>query len=240
MLRAITTFKTDAMPGSEISDNGKPDEAGGRRRKGFTLVELLVVIGIIALLISILLPALNKARQTAIITQCASNLRQLNMGIALYLNDHRNRFPRTYPWSATYPAHRWVDIFEQNNIPYPTAHCPMSEGDPSMGPAETLRPYAYNSALGHGDWGKLYGTDTPNNIGSLNATQVITFSEVYGFYYWNSVYEMGAWCGIRLSQSGMLSESHGDKANFAYLDGHVAMQPLGEINYHSFLTSDED
>jgi len=62
-------------------------------RRGFTLVELLVVIGIIALLIGILLPAMRKARMASQQTVCASNLRQIGAGLLIYVNDNNQRLP---------------------------------------------------------------------------------------------------------------------------------------------------
>ena len=71
------------------------------RRCGFTLVELLVVIGIIALLISILLPSLNRAREQARRTQCLSNLRSIGQMLNMYANTFNGSIPIGFSGGTT-------------------------------------------------------------------------------------------------------------------------------------------
>ncbi|MCC6424708.1 MAG: DUF1559 domain-containing protein [Phycisphaerales bacterium] len=108
-----------------------------RSRTAFTLVELLVVIGIISVLISMLLPALNRARQSAQSVQCLSNLRQIGLAIQMYANGNKQSYPPFSFWWRTnlatndnlnnFNAGSWAaELVRQGLIKAPPLfHCPV-------------------------------------------------------------------------------------------------------------------
>jgi prepilin-type N-terminal cleavage/methylation domain-containing protein/prepilin-type processing-associated H-X9-DG protein len=97
-----------------------------RRRGGFTLVELLVVIGIISILIAILLPALGAARDSARRTVCQSNLRQLVTVSLLYANDNRTFLPPAHVDFLTRNRHRWHGTRATDSDPFSVGDSPLA------------------------------------------------------------------------------------------------------------------
>src|SRR5687767_9685776 len=91
------------------------------RRRGFTLIELLVVIAIIAILAAILFPVFAQAREAARKTSCRSNLKQIGMGIMMYVQDYDEQFPARTDPTGTFGAagHARPDGLERSTIDRP-------------------------------------------------------------------------------------------------------------------------
>lgn len=111
-----------------------------RRHSAFTLVELLVVIGIIAVLVALLLPSLSRAREAANVTSCLSNLRQIGYGLEMYVNTNKGQMPlvlERYHTQGTRPylehagyGRTWAGLLrDYAKVPVQVFKCPSERRD---------------------------------------------------------------------------------------------------------------
>ena len=222
----------------------KPRAHAHRRRRpfAFTLVELLVVIGILATLVGILLPALGKARATADTVQCLSNLRNIQGAYLAYATDNKGRFAKA--GHATHGV--WLQVLKPYYGSIDAARRCESDGSrlfttPAPGPPPKYRATSYGQ-------NNLIGPRTGNMRKYLRLDAIpkpaltIMFVELAetGSPGVSDHIHVQNWAADPLVQGAreMQTHRHGSprkaktwdaQSNYAFLDGHAETLTFGEV-----------
>lgn len=207
-------------------------------RRAFTLVELLVVIAIIALLLGVLLSALNKARQAAKIVVCASQMRQIGIAVVIYTQENNSSLPGSSHSAATFGGLRWGQAL----MPYLGCNSFKGTDTPEWKkifnglyrcPADRRRNKA--QSYGKNIWFELTNYETGEVLGIASGPTYWKITEIphpaatvaFGELTTDSMTGSSAADHVMAhfwlmgAQPEIDTVRHGKMPNFIFLDGHV-------------------
>lgn len=194
------------------------------KKNHFSLIELLVVIAIVAILASILLPALNKARESAKKIQCTANVKQIGTALQQYIQDYNSRMPAPemggYYWTSVM-AKTYKLYPSGNNLDSKFWNCAAYKGsrekfiDPSN-PSYGMNYYAFGDlSSSHNEHGPFVNSSQVRHPSrQLWVTETLAANK-------NDIGSSRANPSINPASNGRVSGIHGGNVNTLYCDGHV-------------------